>query len=381
MRMGFVWMCLLGITMGAWAQEDAAHDGVALVAEDYVLSSDVRYFGAYLNGRVSVGTLSLSTRSVHSGGFGVTTEWNMNVGDSTFSNRVTAKLDERLAIVDWLQVESEAMGQATSTKTTHLRTRSKNRWVGEQSSGGAVVKGELKVKGHPHYGALESLLLLVPKFAENPPGVYRFSEIMNRLEKAPEAELLSAGYFDLHIHETANFEHRGQQRPVRVVRALWNAEKSMTFIVSSSGDLLSFWNDKVPLRFVQGSKEEVGRNMPIAEGVVRDTDPRTAVRVFLEVIAGAKNAEQLDEVIDWSAVIRQLGKEANDYTVDSFRKVVKARLLESGAPFAASDIPLLIGMLDVVQEDGKASVQMEGQNGPFLLELRGAQWWIVGLPK
>ena len=98
-------------------------------------------------------------------------------------------------------------------------------------------------------------------------------------------------------------------------------------------------------------------------------------------IAGAKNAEQLDEVIDWSAVIRQLGKEANDYTVDSFRKVVKARLLESGAPFAASDIPLLIGMLDVVQEDGKASVQMEGQNGPFLLELRGAQWWIVGLPK
>ena len=132
--------------------------------------------------------------------------------------------------------------------------------------------------------------------------------------------------------------------------------------MDSSGDLLAFWIEDAPVRFISGTADEVSRQLPVAEGVVDAADPRMAIRTVLEVMTGAQPAERLDDVVDWRSVILKLGKIATADTVKAFQREVKVRFISTPAPFRLEEIPRLVGMMDVFVDSGVAQVRATGVN-------------------
>ena len=345
------------------------------------IAPGVHHYGVYLNGRVSVGVMTLVVQRADKGGFSVSNTWKMRVLGSSFTRLATAQLKEDLGILDWTEIATETMREAVQTKTTHLSEARRNKWAGDRSANGQVLRAATKGNGLPHHGLMESLLVLAPTLYNEEPGVYRASEIFLDFDAVDNSDWADWRYFELQVHETSEFQHRGKTANVRVIRAIWPEEKAISFVVSEKGELLSFWTDEVPVRFVLGRLEEVALHMPLAESILHESDPRVAVRTFFEVMAKARPAHALDEIVDWTAVIQELGKEPIGPLVDSFSKAMKAKLEKETPAVSPEEVPLILGMLDVELSGDEASVRMEGRSDKFQLRRTDGKWLIVAFPK
>ena len=232
----------------------------------------------------------------------------------------------------------------------------------------------------PNYGPC--LTALASKFAGQA-GVYRVPAILwagsDRRETGPATLSFAVG-------EPGEVQHRGRAVQAVLVKVTGKGEP-LELTLTPSGELLVMEGSGLPYRFVAGSAEETARDLSVAAPAAPGgaASPKEAVAVFLHASARARPVADLDQVIDFEAVLARLKLESPEQTAKLSAQDVsllfKTRIESEQAPLTKALADKALSKLRVKIEEDAASAQLPGYKEAFLLRrTAGGRWLIVAWP-
>lgn len=378
-------LLLLGV--GAASADDAALERLRKLEGFDAARVRTTYLGFYMGGR-RVGAFKTQTaKSEREDAVYVETNTiSMKFGPTDNEEVVTVYLAADLSMVAETKVSTERKtekneaGEETTTEAVTRTTleRAGDTWVrtvvapdGTESILKAPVKG-------PNYS---SSLMAVTSFLAGTPGEYTLPGITWKGE-SKQVEL------KLSVAAAAEVEHRGQKVSGVAVKASGKGDAPINLLLTPKGELLGLSPEGAPVRFVAGTKEECAKDLPGAKalGAAEGSgDPMAAVKVYFYVLAGAQPVEDLDKVLDYTAIHAFMAKEDPD--VQAMTPAMVADLLKSQFKKVIPALPqdqadMVLAMMEAKIEGDTATAAIPGkEESPFLLrKTEGGKWVITSFP-
>ncbi|GEM_PF-2826800 len=392
-----VWLLLtlfLAIPFARAEEEDEAaarERGKALLASLKTFDESLTgttFYGIYA-GTKNIGTIKTVVEKAPEDTAGVyqaVFEMKMKIGSNEFSSNSRDMLDGSFAVLSHASLEEDPNGPATEK-----RSLKDGRWTLETSKGEESAVFGLAAPG-PDHGEKSSHWLLARRIRTDEKRLYLLKGIAwpKATDADPEAsgetELDASVYKDIRIAAAppAPFEHRGASVTARVVTVTDTKGETTSYAVGPGDKVLAFWPGDAPIKIIAGTEEEAGADL--AEEAISDEARavKDAVLVYFRVAAKAVDVDEIDKVIDWASVGKQLA-ELNpmfkDMDAEQVAGIVKMQLANSPASVPKDQLDILEAMLKVSVDGDKASVKIKGEGDkPFRLEKRDGKWIIVQLP-
>lgn len=281
-------------------------------------------------------------------------------------------LDERLGRVRGRSVERRG---AQVVKDESVR-REGAEWVHERAEPAAPARrAPFTVADH---GPLASMLLLARSLRDAPAGAYTLSRMdwATQPRARPLVVRVPAG--------TTEREHRGAKVAVRDVAIDVEGDDSVVFSVTPEGRVLAITIKDGPISMLAGTAAEVEADLPAAAlpkvAGVADT-PLAAVTVYLDVLTHRVPVDELDAVMDWTAIKDDLGDpDIAALPAASVAELLKSRTRQS-PPVDPEEVAALIPVLQVTEEGDTARITMPQQTEDgFTLKRVDGKWWIIHFP-
>ncbi len=154
----------------------------------------------------------------------------------------------------------------------------------------------------------------------------------------------------------------------------------------AAGRMLRLTTSDAPIRLV--ATTEAAAKKEEAPKAIDPSAPQYPLARYLEVLAGIAEADVLDEIIDWDAVLtnisQQLGREppaaeARDEAIAQIKAELHGQARED---LNADMIRLAVGMTTVVLDGDRATLAGPGGGSKvFVAEKRGDTWVLIELPR
>ena len=251
-------------------------------------------------------------------------------------------------------------------------------WVRSQARGedDATRTAERTPQAGPNYGPC--LSALASKFAGQA-GTYRVPAILwagrERKETGP-ATLTFA------VSEPGEVQHRGRAVQAVKVRVSGKGEP-LELTLTPRGELLLMEGPGLPYRFVVGSPEETARDLeaPAPAPPQGAASPKEAVEVFLYATARARPAADLDQVVDFEAVLARLKEQdpvrGGALTAADLALLLKTRVESEQSPLTKDQAEKALRSLRIKVEEGAARAQLPDYKEAFLLRRTAAGRWLI----
>jgi hypothetical protein len=374
------------------ADAKALEAGRQLVAglKDYDASLAGTYWlGIHLKGAKNIGKTKMVIEQAPAGSgavYRVVTDLQVSMGPMNMKTYDDVLLDACCSTINREVVEEDQNGKKlTSVKKTG------DTQVGKISKDGKSLTSKLQ-PAVLDYWEIPSQCLLLRKIPLDKPATYLLKGVdwpapAEGAETADVEQDLPADCVKnvrIIVPAASKVMHRGAEVQAYLVRIERDGQDPDVFALDAQHRLLSVTPVKSPIVMVAGTEEEAGANLgPAAPEAPGTAEAKEAMGVFLDVIAGVKEVDQLDTVMDWKA-IREAMAEENEalaaFNDEGFAKLMKDQFKAPKNEAAKAQIAALKEMLEFKMDGDNATVTLPGQEKPYVLKKVDGKWKIVRIP-